>query len=372
MKKQEMIVEQIKLTNFRNYKVFDFCFNTGVHIFTGQNAQGKTNILEAIFLAVLGKSFRAGHDEEMIRWTSQQAIIEISFVNAVARHDLKLSLSRDGIRENLLDGQGIKKREIVGYLNAVLFCPEDLGLIKGSPAIRRRFLDFTISQVDRKYYHELIKFNRVLLQRNNLLKKISYGSAKETFLEIWDEQLIDLAAALYYRRVAAIKLISELAERRYDKITNGAERFSAHYFVFGRIAEDQIFEYREWYRRKIYDFRGKDIRRGATEIGPHRDDIIFMIDEYPGKFFASQGQQRTAVLALKLAEIEIMKQTTGEYPILLLDDVMSELDGERRQKLITEIDGRIQTFLTGTEYLTGLNEMNATYYSVTGGNVVKV
>jgi DNA replication and repair protein RecF len=367
-----MNVERIKLVNFRNYEAFDFCFDEGVHIFTGQNAQGKTNLLEALFLAVLGKSFRAGHDEELINWTSQHAMIEISFVNAIARHDLNLSLSRDGTRENLLDGQGIKKREIVGYLNAVLFCPEDLGLIKGSPSIRRRFLDFTISQVDRGYYHDLIKFNRVLLQRNNLLKKISYGSAKETFLELWDEQLVDLAGKLYYRRVTTLNLISELAKQRYDKITNGAERFSAHYFVFGRVAEEQIMEYREWYRHKIYELREKDIRRGATELGPHRDDINFMIDDYPGKFFASQGQQRTAVLALKLAEIEIMKQTTGEYPILLLDDVMSELDHERRQKLIMEIDGKIQTFLTGTECFTSLNEMNATYYSVTGGKVVKV
>ena len=366
-----MNVERIKLAYFRNYETFDLFFDSGVHIFTGQNAQGKTNLLEAIFLAVLGKSFRAGNDEELIHWTAQKAMVEISFSNAIAKHDLNLSLSREGIRENQLDGQIIKKREIIGYLNAILFCPEDLGLIKGSPSLRRRFLDFSISQVDQRYYNNLIKFNRVLLQRNNLLKKINCGSAKETFLEIWDDQLVDLADKIYCRRVIALNQLSELAGNKYSKITNGAELFSAHYFVSGKKEDENEGEYKDWYRRITYDFRWKDIRRGSTENGPHRDDINFLINDYQGKYFASQGQQRTAVLALKLAEIEIMKQTVGEYPILLLDDVMSELDAERRQKLIMEIDGKIQTFITGTERYESLNEMSATYYFVSGGKVVK-
>ena len=147
--------------------------------------------------------------------------------------------------------------------------------------------------------------------------------------------------------------------------------FSAHYFVSGKKEDENEGEYKDWYRRITYDCRWKDIRRGSTENGPHRDDINFLINDYQGKYFASQGQQRTAVLALKLAEIEIMKQTVGEYPILLLDDVMSELDAERRQKLIMEIDGKIQTFITGTERYESLNEMSATYYFVSGGKVVK-
>ena len=366
-----MNVERIRLAYFRNYETFDLEFDPGVHIFTGQNAQGKTNLLEALFLAVLGKSFRAGHDEEMIHWTAQKAMVEISFSNAIARHDIKLSLSRDGTRENLLDEQVIKKREIVGYLNAILFCPEDLGLIKGSPSLRRRFLDFTISQVDQSYYNNLIKFNRVLMQRNNLLKKINCGSAKEAFLELWDEQLVDLADKLYCRRIIALNQLSDLAGHRYGKITKGAELFSAHYFVFGKKEEEKERQYKDWYRQKIYDLRRKDIQRGVTENGPHRDDINFLINDHPGKYFASQGQQRTAVLALKLAEIEIMRQIVGEYPILLLDDVMSELDSERRQNLIMEIDGKIQTFLTGTEQYESINDMSATYYSVSGGKVSK-
>lgn len=363
-----MNVERIKLVNFRNYNNFDLNFDKGVHIFTGQNAQGKTNLLEALFLAVLGKSFRAGQDDELIMWATETAKIEITFCNLVGSHSLQLSLSRDGSRQNLLNGQNIKKKDIVGYLNAVLFFPEDLWLIKGSPAVRRRFLDFMISQVDRHYYHDLIKFNRIILQRNNLLKKINQNCAKETFLDIWDEQLIELAGKLFERRNEVLQQISELAAQRYAKLTNGVEKFTAHYFVFGR-GDAELTSYQQWYRQKIVNSRGKDIRRGTTEVGPHKDDIVFMIDEYEAKYFASQGQQRTAVLALKLAEIEMMQLVTGECPILLLDDVLSELDGQRQQNLISEIDGKIQTFLTGTQKVSGLTNIAATYYEVHSGNV---
>jgi len=363
-----MNVERIKLVNFRNYKAFDLSFDKGVHIFTGQNAQGKTNLLEALFLAVLGKSFRAGQDEELIMWATETAKIEITFCNLVGTHSLQLSLSRDGCRQNLLNGQNIKKKDIVGYLNAVLFFPEDLWLIKGSPGIRRRFLDFTISQVDRHYYHDLIKFNRIILQRNNLLKKINQNCAKETFLDIWDEQLIELAAKLFERRNEVLQLISELAGQRYAKLTNATETFKAQYCTFGQ-EDAEIKSYRQWYRQRLANCRGKDIRRGSTEVGPHKDDVVFMISEYDAKYFASQGQQRTAILALKLAEIEMMQRVTGECPILLLDDVLSELDGQRQQKLISEIDGKIQTFLTGTQKVNGLANISATYYEVSSGYV---
>lgn len=362
-----MNVERIKLVNFRNYNQFDLSFDKGVHIFTGQNAQGKTNLLEALFLAVLGKSFRAGQDEELIMWETETAKIEIMFCNIVGSHSLQLSLSRDGRRQNLLNGQNIKKKDIVGYLNAVLFFPEDLWLIKGSPAGRRKFLDFSISQVDRYYYHDLIKYNRIILQRNNLLKKINQNCAKETFLDIWDEQLIELADKIFERRNKGLQQISELAGQRYAKLTNAAETFTAHYFTFGR-EDKEIKDYRQWYRQQIANCRRKDIRRGSTEIGPHKDDIVFMIDEYDAKYFASQGQQRTAILALKLAEIEMMQRVTGESPILLLDDVLSELDGQRQQRLISEIDGKIQTFLTGTQKISGLDHISATYYEVSSGN----
>ena len=366
-----MNVERIKLQNFRNYREFDFTFSPGVHIFTGNNAQGKTNLLEALFLAVLGKSFRAGNDDELIHWGLQSAKIDVDFCNLVASHSLKLDLFRDGTRKNLLDGQSIKKRDIVGYLNAVLFFPEDLWLIKGSPAGRRRFIDFMISQVDRKYYLDFIKFNRIVLQRNHLLKKINQQAAKGKLLDLWDEQLITLADIIFQRRNEVLRRVSELAGQIYAKITSGVEKFSAYYSVYGQeTTEGQ--SYHDWYAKRVLERREYDIRRGTTELGPHKDDIVFLIDEHEAKFFASQGQQRTAVLSLKLAEIEMMKQVTGEYPILLLDDVLSELDGLRRERLIQAIDGKIQTFMTGTEKAIGLEKFSATYYTVSAGAVERV
>jgi DNA replication and repair protein RecF len=366
-----MKVDRVRLYNFRNYQELDLSFSQGIHIFTGNNAQGKTNLLEALFLAVLGKSFRAGKDDELIEWGKQSAKIEVEFCNLIASHSLKVDLYRDGTRKNVLNGQAIKKRDIVGYLNAVLFFPEDLWLIKGSPSGRRRFIDLMISQVDRNYYQDFIKFNRIILQRNHLLKKIQQQSAKIKLLDIWDEQLIELAVKIYHRRNEVLQDLSEGASQIYAKITSGTEKFSAHYCVFGQDKNEKDL-YRKWYQQRVVEGRNNDIRRGNTEIGPHKDDIIFMIDEYEAKLFGSQGQQRTAVLSLKLAEIEMMKQITGEYPILLLDDVMSELDGLRRERLIQEIDGKIQTFMTGTEKAIGLEKFTANYYSVSAGVVERM
>lgn len=365
-----MNIERVKLYNFRNYRQFDFTFTNGVHIFTGNNAQGKTNLLEAIFLAVLGKSFRAGNDDEMIFWDQESAIVEIDFSNIIAGHSLKIELIRNEKRKNTLNGKNINKRDIVGQLNAVLFCPEDLWLIKGGPVLRRRFIDFLISQVDKKYYQDYIRFNRVILQRNNLLKKINLNLAKIKQLDIWDDELIALSEKIFIRRKEFLIVLSDIAGKIYTKISCGAERFSSHYSVFGI---DEGFKdddtYRVWYQNRLSVARQREIMRGSTEVGPHKDDISFRFDEHEAKLFGSQGQQRTAILALKLAEIELMTQITGEKPILLLDDVMSELDEFRRRRLIQEINGNIQTFITGTVKETTLEQVKATFYSVSEGKV---
>jgi DNA replication and repair protein RecF len=228
-----------------------------------------------------------------------------------------------------------------------------------------------ISQVDRIYYQDFIKFNRIILQRNYLLKKIQQQKEKLKLLDLWDEQLVELAERIFQRRNTVLQEISKVASQIYAKITSGTEKFSAQYCVFSQEATE-IKCYRQWYQKKISSGRDHDIRRGNTEVGPHKDDIIFMIDQHEAKYFGSQGQQRTAVLSLKLAEIELMKKITGEYPILLLDDVMSELDGLRRERLIQEIDGKIQTFITGTEKGISLEKFSATYYSVSAGAVERI
>jgi DNA replication and repair protein RecF len=363
-----MNITQLQLKNFRNYTDLSLGFDQGVHVFFGCNAQGKTNLLEAIFLAVLGKSFRAGNDDELIRWNTDESNLCIDFQNRIADHSLRFRLKREGNRENFLNEQPVKKKEIIGFLNAVFFSPEDLWLVKGSPAVRRRFLDFEISQVNPPYYQALLQYNRALYQRNHLLKQINDGYAKRNMIDIWDEELIVLADKLVAQRIASSCQLSDIAHRIHHKITNGAEDFSAHYFVFGK-AEEKEADYKIWYGETLKVSRERDIRRGSTEIGPHKDDLNFTINNYDGKTFASQGQQRTIVLSLKLAEIELMHQQLGEYPLLLLDDVMSELDEKRRVNLIEEIDGKVQTFVTGTEKINALRGLKPTYYSVDCGAV---
>lgn len=363
-----MYINQLQLKNFRNYREISMAFDQGVHVFCGCNAQGKTNLLEAIFLAVLGKSFRAGHDDELIRWDENETTLCISFQNKIAEQTMRFNLKREGTRENILNGQPVKKKDIIGFLNAVFFSPEDLWLIKGSPIIRRRFVDIEISQVNPTYYHSLIQYNRALYQRNHLLKQINEGFAKQNMIDVWDEILIALAEKLVMERVATISKLSDIAYQVHKKITNGAEDFSAHYLIFGS-SEEKENDYKRWYGDTLKLSRDRDIRRGSTDIGPHKDDLNFTINSRDGKTFASQGQQRTAVLSLKLAEIELMYQHIGEYPLLLLDDVMSELDEKRRINLIEAIDGKVQTFITGTEKINALKGLKPSYYSVDSGSV---
>ena len=363
-----MIVEKVHMKNFRNYATLAMSFDGGVHLFSGFNAQGKTNLLEAIFLSAMGKSFRTGHDEELIGWEASESSVDIVFSNKVAVHELSFLFLRGEGRENKLNGRIVRKKDIIGLMNAVLFSPEDLWLVKGNPSARRRFIDFELSQSDPLYYHDLIKYNRVLIQRNQLLKKINEGSENCKLLEPWDDQLISLAVKVVLGRIRRIKRLNFEASMIHGKVTGGAEEFSARYFIFGEnnMAET---EYEEKKKKKTLSNRTKDIMHGTTDFGPHKDDIIFLINGHDAKTFASQGQQRTIVLALKMAEIEIMKQITGEYPVLLLDDVMSELDGKRKEKLIESITGKVQTFITGTEEMDCLRSVNHNCYYINDGHV---
>ena len=363
-----MQINQVLLKNFRNYRDLSIRFDQGVHVFCGRNAQGKTNLLEAIFIAVLGKSFRASNEEEVIHWDAHECNLQVKFQNKIADHELKIKLKREGARENILNGQPVKKRDIIGLLNAVFFSPEDLWLIKGSPSGRRRFIDFVISQTSPNYYRTLIQYNRALYQRNSLLKQINEGISKRNIIDPWNESLSILAEKLVNDRVYTLCELSAIAGKVHKKITNGAEEFSAHYLVFGS-GEKKEYDYKRWYDNVLKESLEKDIRRGATEIGPHKDDLSFFIDSREERIFASQGQQRTSVLSIKLAEIELMLRHTGEYPILLLDDVMSELDEKRRINLIEEINGKVQTFITGTKQISALNELKPLYYYVNNGEV---
>jgi len=343
-----MKVNKLILRNFRNYINLTLTFTHGINIFIGDNGQGKTNILEAIYYAAMGHSHRTNTDTELIRWQQDSASISIFFSRLSIENSIVLKFNTNQKKEIINNNYTIKPKELIGLLNVVLFSPEDLMLIKGMPTMRRRFLDMEISQISPAYYQQLLKYNRILAQRNTLLKKIREHTEKAEMLDAWDEQLATIGSQIVKKRQIAIKKLAMLANLMHRKITDNKENLTVIYHKHG-IDENIIENLADEYRKKLVELRQHDIYRGSTSVGPHRDDLILSVNGINLRTFGSQGQQRTGVLALKLSELEFIKSETGEYPVLLLDDVMSELDASRREHLIAFIQDRIQTFITATE-----------------------
>ncbi|MBP2642333.1 MAG: recF [Firmicutes bacterium] len=344
-----MRISKLSLRNFRSYTSLSLSFEDNINIFIGDNAQGKTNILEAIFLGAIGRSHRTTSDSDMIQWNEQAAAVDILFHRKDIENKLSFKLKQEESKEVLLNNYPVKLKEIIGSVNIVLFSPEDLWLIKGPPSQRRRFLDIEISQASPTYYRTLLQYNRILNQRNHLLKKIRERKASLALLESWDEQLAKTAEFIVIKRLEAIKKLSMLANLMQRKLTNSKENLTLIYSQANQEEEVEPPDLYSWYIKAFTELREQDILRGSTSIGPHRDDIVLKINEKDVKNFGSQGQQRTGILALKLAELEFLKSETGEYPVLLMDDVMSELDIQRREQLLLFIHERIQTFITATD-----------------------
>lgn len=337
---------EISLRDWRNLVDVNFRPDLAINIFLGQNAQGKTNILEAINFASLLKS-RAGKETELIRWGQKAALVRISYVKAGVAHDLAIEISSASPRRILLDANPIRPRELLGKLNSVFFSPEDLFMFKGSPAMRRKFLDAQIAQASPAYFLDLSKYNRLVDVRNALLKKIREGSAQASELELWDEQLATVAVRVLAKRLAALDKLNRLADLMQQKISAQAENLSVVYETHGLDLQDNTAEN---FLKQLRARRFKDIQRGSTSIGAHLDDLKFFVNAQELKPFGSQGQMRTAALALKLSELEFLKSATGEYPLLLLDDVMSELDASRREVLLDFLSReQIQTLITATD-----------------------
>lgn len=350
-----MIIAEIFLNDFRNFVALDLKLDAAINIFLGRNAQGKTNILEAIHFASLGRS-RAAKDFELVRWTLPSAVIRINFSRAEISHVLAIELSAEKKRRRiLLDGNAIRFRDLIGRLNSVMFSPEDLFMFKGAPIVRRKFLDGFIAQGSPVYFVELTTYNRLVDQRNNLLKKIREGLAAPNNLELWNEQLADAAAKITLRRRAAIDKLNLIANSIQQKISAQSENLAISYDMHGLqdLSPPQDFQRDylvEWYRKNFQARNFSDIKRGATSLGPHLDDLQFFVNGKEIRQYGSQGQIRTATLALKLSELQILKNETGEFPILLLDDVMSELDLARREQLLAFLlREKIQTLITATE-----------------------
>ncbi|MEG6584443.1 DNA replication/repair protein RecF [Dendrosporobacter sp. 1207_IL3150] len=365
-----MRVKQLVLRNYRNYVNLSLNFTQNINIFLGQNAQGKTNVLEAIYYGAMGRSHRTNIDAELIRWNENAGSVNIVFNRLDVENNLNFRFINDQNKEIIYNGQAIKPRELIGALNVVLFSPEDLLLIKGAPVGRRRFLDTEISQANPAYYRQLMQYNRIISQRNTLLKKIREKKAKPDLLDSWDEQLAVLAANLVNKRLNAVKKLAMLANLMHRRITNSKENLLVNYQTSCIELNDQK-NIAECYIEQLNSMRNVDIIRGSTGVGPHRDDLVLTVNGVNLRSFGSQGQQRTGVLALKLAELEFIKSETGEYPVLLLDDVMSELDANRREQLLAFIKDRVQTFITATDDKFFPEWKPGKYYTVTAGTITE-
>ncbi len=341
-----MIVEGLKLINFRNYERLQLKFHPKLNIFIGENAQGKTNVLESIYLAAMGKSFRTNRDNELTKISTKGSYVKVKVKKINDNIDIEIIL-KEGARKTIRVNKLPLKRyaDLLGYLNVVLFSPEDLKIIKEGPGERRKFMDDELSQMLPKYHHILGQYNKVIQQRNRILKDFR---GKKYDLDIWDEQLVNHGVNLMIYRRNFIKRLGILARLMHRKITEGLENLEIIYDSNINLDDrDEFNDIKKNFLRQLRELEEQEKRRGLTLSGPHRDDLIFKINGLNVKDYGSQGQQRTAALSLKLSELELIKGEVGEYPILLLDDVMSELDSKRQEYLLKNLR-KIQTFITTT------------------------
>lgn len=350
-----MIIESLSLRNFRNYEELDLRFSPRINVFHGLNGQGKTNLLEAIYLCTCARSHRTAQDADLIRFGAGSYEVELHFEGRRAyQESLRLVYTQENSksRKRSIFHDGIQLpriAEMMGIFHAVIFAPEDLQLLREGPARRRRFLDLLLSQLDPRYFAALQKYVHLLQQRNRMLKLQEEDAKWKAMLEVWDWQLAEAGTYILRQRNEAAAHISELATEQYRLISSDREPFSLRYHTslqkdLDLPAEELQAHYFERLQESCYD----DRLRGSTSLGPHRDDIYFYLNERPAKAFASQGQTRSMVLALKLAELAWIARQTGENPVLLLDDVLSELDVQRRNALLRCIAG-VQVFVTCTE-----------------------
>ena len=338
-----MIIKTIELANYRNYEKVHIQLDPGINILYGDNAQGKTNILESIYLCGTTKSHRGSKDKEIIKFGCNESHIRSFFLKNETEYQIDMHLREDKSKGIAINGMKLKRAaDLLGIINIILFSPEDLSIIKNGPSDRRRFVDSELCQLDKVYLYNLTNYNKIVNQRNNLLKDISFHPELSDTLDIWDSQLINLGIKIIERRSQFIDELNEIIGNIHRNLSGNKENLVVKY-------EPNITA--EEYESKIRKNREKDIKYKITSVGPHRDDFTFFINKFDTKKYGSQGQQRTAALSLKLSEIELVKKITGNTPILLLDDVLSELDSNRQNYLINSINN-IQTIIT----CTGLDE----------------
>lgn len=368
-----MVIQSLELSNFRNYSSLSIEFDKGTNILYGDNAQGKTNILEAIFLSATTKSHKSSKDKDIINFKEEEAHIRTCLEKEGIETKVDMHLRKSKTKGIAIDGVKIKKAaELLGILNVIFFSPEDLSIIKNGPGERRRFIDMELCQLDHFYLYNLNHYNKIVNQRNRLLKDLYLNPSLKETLNIWDMQLVSYGSKIIERRLGFVNQLNEIISEIHKGLSGNKEYLHIRYEPDVTIEE---------YENKILMSQEKDIKLKMTTVGPHRDDFSFLvtvIDENGEKKeeaidirkFGSQGQQRTAALSLKLSEIELVKKITKDTPVLLLDDVLSELDSNRQNYLLNSI-GNIQTIITCTgldEFINNRFKINRVY-KVTNGSV---
>jgi len=338
-----LYIRSLALSNFRNYKEAEIEFSPGTNIIYGSNAQGKTNILEAVFTAITTKSHRGSRDQEMIRFNEDSAHIRLIISKRNVDRKIDIHMKKGRGKGIAIDGIGIRKiSELMGLANVICFSPEDLSMIKSGPAGRRRFMDLELCQLDGIYLHKLSAYNKLLAQRNALLKQIYFKPELADTLDVWDDQLVSYGSEIISIRSEFLEKLGEIIRKKHLSLTRGNEDLS---LIYNPSAEKDEF------KESLKAHRETDLKMKMTGVGPHRDDFSFFVGDIDLRKFGSQGQQRTAALSLKLSELELVRERIGDSPVLLLDDVLSELDSNRQNDLLESIEG-IQTIIT----CTGLDE----------------
>ena len=334
-----MKIKSLKLKNFRNYDLLNLEFDQATNIFYGDNAQGKTNILEALYLTGTTKSHRGSKDRDMIQFGKEESHLETIVERNGIDYQIDMHLKKSSPKGIAINKLPIRKAsELFGIINMVFFSPEDLNIIKNGPAERRRFIDLELSQLDKVYLNDLSNYNKIVNQRNHLLKEIEFNKSALATLDVWDMQLVHYGERIIERRKEFIQQVNEIVSNIHKKLTGNREELFLYYEPSNGVIS---------FEQALLKNKEKDLRLKSTSVGPHRDDICFIAGNLDIRRFGSQGQQRTAALSLKLSEIELVKRTIKDKPVLLLDDVLSELDKHRQNYLLDSIDD-IQTLITCT------------------------
>lgn len=343
-----MFIKKLMLMNYRNYEELNIDFGNNVNIFMGDNAQGKTNILEAIYYCGFAKSHRTSKDKELINWNSNNSYISLSVGKERLDKKIDINILKDGKKAIKVNSIKINKiGELFGTLNVVMFSPEDLKIIKESPGIRRKFIDMELCQLSKKYYYNLVQYNKVINERNIVLKN---RGLSDEILDIYDQQLIKFGDYIIKERLEYIKKLNLYGKEIHKEITLGKEEIEFKY----QSSIKKIDDIKNEFYNQLKNNRKKDMDKGISTVGPHRDDFSVFINGVETKSYGSQGQQRTAVLTMKFSSLKIIKEINGEYPVLLLDDVLSELDFNRKKYILSTIKD-IQTIIT----CTGISDINS-------------